>query len=81
MTKFDTACEETLQKAIKYLYDNPGSKKSSVAHKFCVPLRLFTDRLSGRLAQNTKGGKNKALNDVQDDALRLYIIFLIDIGH
>ena len=81
MTKFDPMREENLQKAIKYLYDNPDAKKSRVAHQFCVPLRLFNDRLNSCPAQNTKGGYNKALTDVQEDALRSYIIFLIDIGH
>ena len=47
MTKFDPTRETNITKDIKYLKQNPGVKKSKVAHQFHVPYRLFKSRLEG----------------------------------
>ena len=62
MTKFNAEREADIAKAIKYYNETLGLKKSKAAAKFLVPYDLFKNRLEGRLAQNTKGGNNKALD-------------------
>jgi hypothetical protein len=51
-----------------------------VAYKFIVPYDLFYQRLHRRTASNTCGGHNKALDETQEGALKLYINFLIYIN-
>ena len=69
MTKYNAKTEAEITKAITYYLETLGVKKSKVASKFLVPYCLFTERLKGRLAQNTKGGYNTALTIAQEDGL------------
>ena len=80
MTKFDPEVEKRIADAIDYSQKNPSIKLSKVAVKFVVPYDLFYRRLHGRNAGNTHSGHNKALNETQEGALKIYIKFLIYIN-
>ena len=69
MTKYSAETEAEIAKAIAYYLETPGVKKSKVTAKFLVPYCLFTERLKGHLAQNTKGGYNTTLTITQEDGL------------
>jgi hypothetical protein len=79
MTKFNADTEDRIAKAIEYTKTTPGLKLTTVAVKFVVPYDLFYRRLHGRAAGNTHGGHNKALDEIQEGALKAYINFLISI--
>jgi hypothetical protein len=48
--------------------------------KFVVSYDLFYRRLNGHAAGNAHGGQNKALDEIQEGALKGYINFLIYIN-
>jgi hypothetical protein len=77
MTKFNTKREADITRAIKYLKQTPGVKKSKVTIKFHIPYRFLKARLKGRNPQNAKRSYNKALDSDQNNTLRQYINFLI----
>ena len=52
-----------------------------MAYKFKVHYHLLYTRFNGQLAATSKGGYNKALTNDQDQALRQFINYLINIGH
>jgi hypothetical protein len=70
MTKFNAEREADIARAIEYLEQTLGVKKSKVTIKFYVTYCLLKARLKGRNPQNMKGGYNKALDSDQDDMLR-----------
>ena len=62
MTKFNAEREANIIRAIKYLKQTLGVKKSKITIKFHVPYCLLKTRLKGQNPQNAKGGYNKALD-------------------
>ena len=81
MTKFNPDLEAKIAIAVREWQKQPGQSYAKFAAQFRVPVRQFKARLQGRLAQNSKGGQNKALNNEQEARLRSYINFLIFIGY
>ena len=81
MAKFEPEEEKRIAQASDFYARNPYVKKSVIARKFRVKLRLWKARLAGRIAQNTKGGHNKALSHDQEEGLKQYIDFLVYLGH
>jgi len=80
MAKFNADIEDRIANAINYTKTNLGVKLSVVAYKFVVPYDLFYWRLYGRAASNTRSSYNKALDEIQEGALKAYVNFLIYIN-
>jgi hypothetical protein len=56
----------------------PRLKASVAACQFDAPYHLLLRRRQGVLPSNTRGGHNKKLSTVQDQALRDYLVMLHD---
>ena len=80
MTKLNANTKNRIANAIDYTKKNPSVKLSKVAVKFVVSYNLFYQQLNGRTTRNTHRGQNKALDEIQEGALKGYINFLIYIN-
>ena len=79
MVKFDPMMEGRMADAIRFYHENPHLKKTKVATQFLVSYNQFRARLQGRAAQNSKGGHNKRLGEIQEASLMDYVKYLIDL--
>jgi hypothetical protein len=65
--------EERVQEAIRLLNVNPGWKIPRAAKEARAIERRVRDRIKGIPPSNTRGGHNKKLGEVEDDALKSHI--------
>ena len=75
-----TEIEARIQEASTAMNANPRLKASVAARQFNVPYRTLIRRRNGTPPSNTRGGRNKKLNSVQDKALIDYIYMLHNCG-
>ncbi len=69
--------EEKVQRAIQILSENPGMKIAKAARITRAPYDRLRGRLAGKLPSTSRGGHNKKLSTVEDDALKDYLYLLV----
>ncbi|KAH9205267.1 hypothetical protein DL95DRAFT_491851 [Leptodontidium sp. 2 PMI_412] len=69
--------EERMRKAVDDVRNSKFPNITAAARKHCVNYDVLRGRLSGRLPNSSRGGKNKKLNDDEEATLVLYYKRLI----
>jgi hypothetical protein len=80
MPRKTTQIESQIETALAAMDANPFLKPSVAARDYAVPYRTLLRRHNGGKPSNSRGGHNKKLNSVQDQALRDYIFMLHGCG-
>ncbi len=74
MTKDMDHEEEKVQLAIKLLAQNPSLKIAQAARTTRAPYNRLRGRLAGKPPSSSRGGHNKKLSTIEDNALKDYLL-------